>query len=121
MTLAFLRAYKIVKKAEWTSQMGRVPPRFTGAGIDIADGYIHMSRANQVKDTATKFFSGQNDVMLVAVSLGDIKHGEVRWEVASNDEMYPHLYGGWIDLDCIVWTTDLPWTPTGFVYPIEIK
>ncbi|WP_313440256.1 DUF952 domain-containing protein, partial [Novosphingobium sp.] len=32
---------------------------FTGAPIDLADGYIHMSTADQAQETLDKHFAGQ--------------------------------------------------------------
>jgi hypothetical protein len=35
---------------------------FAGAPIDLADGYIHMSTADQVTETVNKHFAGQSDL-----------------------------------------------------------
>ena len=48
--------------------------RFTGLGIDLTDGYIHFSTAEQVKETASKHFYSQENLVLVwteANSLGE--------------------------------------------------
>ena len=32
---------------------------FTGAPVDLADGFIHFSTASQVRETAARHFAGQ--------------------------------------------------------------
>ena len=38
-----------------------------GAPVDLADGYIHFSTAEQVQETAAKHFSGEEDLVLLAL------------------------------------------------------
>ena len=51
---------------------------FSGAPIDLRDGYIHFSTGAQVRETARLYFAGEEDLLLVAVSgdaLGEaLKH-----------------------------------------------
>ena len=42
---------------------------FTGAPVDIADGYIHLSTAAQLTETVDKHFAGQTDLHIAAVDL----------------------------------------------------
>jgi len=66
--------------------------RFEGAPIDVADGYIHLSTADQVAGTLDAHFAGQHDLFLAAVDLtaaGDA----VRWERSRGCALFPHLYG----------------------------
>ena len=48
--------YKIAPRGLWAQaeQAGN----FTGAPVDIADGYIHFSTGTQVRETAAKHFAG---------------------------------------------------------------
>ena len=60
----------------------------TGAPIDVADGYIHFSTAQQASETAAKHFAGQDDLFLIAVeadTLGD----DLKWEVSRGDALFP--------------------------------
>ena len=68
--------------------------RFSGAPVDIADGYIHFSTAEQMRETAAKHFAGQEDLHLV---WGDADHlGEaLKWEVSRGGAKFPHLYRDW--------------------------
>ena len=49
--------YKIAPEAPWRE--AEANGRFTGAPIDVADGFIHFSTAAQVRETAAKHFAGQ--------------------------------------------------------------
>ena len=96
--------YKIAPQAMWrkADNLGT----FTGAPVDIADGYIHFSTAEQVIETARKHFAGQNDLLLVAINakqLGDA----LKWEPSRGGALFPHLYGV-LDLAAVAWVKDLP-------------
>ena len=82
--------YKIVARDAWNKALET--GLFTGTGIDITDGFIHFSAANQVRQTAARFFRGQDDLMLVGVDaqiLGDA----LQWEPSADGEPFPHLHG----------------------------
>lgn len=81
-------AYKIL-----TSDQMRAleQDRFEGAPIDVADGYIHLSTAEQVRGTLDAHFAGQQDLFLAAVDL--VAAGDaVRWEASRGGQLFPHLY-----------------------------
>lgn len=65
---------------------------FSGAPIDLADGFIHFSTAAQTRETTAKHFSGQSDLMLIAVD-ADLLKDRLRWEVSRGGQLFPHLYG----------------------------
>jgi uncharacterized protein (DUF952 family) len=96
--------YKITPQAPWRE--AEASGRFTGAPIDVADGFIHFSTAAQVRETAVKHFSGQTDLLLVAIdgaSLGDA----LKYEVSRGGALFPHLYGV-LELDTVLWVKPLP-------------
>jgi uncharacterized protein (DUF952 family) len=83
------RIYKLVSRADW--DMAEASGVFNGAEIDIADGFIHFSTAEQVEETAAKYFAGRTDLLLVAVdaaAFGDA----LKWEVSRGGALFPHLY-----------------------------
>jgi uncharacterized protein (DUF952 family) len=41
---------------------------FTGSPVDVRDGFIHFSTAEQVRETAARHFAGVDNLLLVAVS-----------------------------------------------------
>ena len=66
--------------------------RFDGAPIDVTDGYIHLSTADQLTETVDKHFAGVTDLHVVAVDLGSFEHS-LRWEPSRGGALFPHLYG----------------------------
>jgi uncharacterized protein (DUF952 family) len=64
---------------------------FAGAPVDLADGYIHMSTADQAQGTLDKHFAGQDDLHVAAVDLTSLG-GKVKWEVSRGGALFPHIY-----------------------------
>ena len=65
---------------------------FTGAPVDLADGYIHMSTADQLEETLAKHFAGQENLVIAEIALPAL--GEtVRWEESRGGQLFPHIYG----------------------------
>ncbi|MCV3205766.1 DUF952 domain-containing protein [Mesorhizobium sp. YC-39] len=95
--------YKIVPEALWREAERN--GSFTGAPIDLADGFIHFSTAGQARETAAKHFAGQNGLLLVAID--GARLGEaLRYEVSRGGALFPHLYGP-LDLKAVVWVQPL--------------
>jgi uncharacterized protein (DUF952 family) len=65
---------------------------FHGAPVDLADGYIHLSAADQLQGTLDKHFAGQAGLVIADVDLSALGDG-VKWEVSRGDALFPHLYG----------------------------
>ena len=65
---------------------------FAGAPVDLADGYIHMSTAEQLTETVDKHFAGQTDLHIAAVDLGSFGES-LKWEPSRGGQLFPHLYG----------------------------
>ncbi|MDY0957565.1 DUF952 domain-containing protein [Sphingomonas sp. CFBP8993] len=64
---------------------------FTGAPVDKADGYIHLSTAAQLTETVDKHFAGQDDLHIAAVDLEAMGEA-VKWEESRGGQLFPHLY-----------------------------
>jgi uncharacterized protein (DUF952 family) len=82
--------YKIVAADLWRTAEG--DSVFTGAGVDLNDGFIHLSTGSQARRTAQLYFEGRDDLVLVAIdetSLGDA----LRYEPSRGGDLFPHLYG----------------------------
>jgi uncharacterized protein (DUF952 family) len=96
--------YKIAPEALW--RKAEKNGRFTGAPIDIADGFIHFSTADQVRETAAKHFAGQTGLLLIAIDgtrLGDA----LKYEVSRGGALFPHLYAP-LALGAVAWVRPLP-------------
>jgi uncharacterized protein (DUF952 family) len=72
---------------------------FAGAAVDIADGYIHLSTAEQLTETVDKHFAGQRGLHVAAVDL-DALGDAVKWEPSRGGQLFPHLYAA-LPLDAV--------------------
>ena len=88
------RVYKILKADAWAA--AQRAGRFEGAGIDLADGYIHLSTAAQAPETARLHFAAQSNLVLLRID-ADALGAALRWEPSRGGQLFPHLYG---PLDC---------------------
>jgi uncharacterized protein (DUF952 family) len=106
--------YKISDVALWNEakRMGV----FTGAPVDIADGFIHFSTAAQAAETAARHFAGRGDLVLVAVDTHALG-ADLRHEPSRGGALFPHLYGT-LPLAAVRWVKPLPLGPDGkHVFP----
>ena len=101
--------FKIVGRDEWRE--AEAAGVFAGSAVDLADGYIHFSTADQAPETAAKWFSGRTDLRLVAVE-ADALGPDLRWEPSRGGALFPHLYGE-LPLTAVVWSRPLPLAEDG--------
>ncbi|MDG4649692.1 DUF952 domain-containing protein [Roseibacterium sp. SDUM158017] len=85
-----MRIYKILRPREWAEleRQGET----AGAPIDVADGYVHFSTAEQVGETAAKHFAGEEGLILAAFEADGLGPA-LRWEPSRGGALFPHLYG----------------------------
>ncbi|MBH0113392.1 DUF952 domain-containing protein [Novosphingobium sp. YJ-S2-02] len=102
-------AYKILTREQLDTLLA--DGTFGGAPIDIADGYIHMSSAGQVRETLEKHFAGQDDVHLAAVDLRALE-AAIRWEVSRGGALFPHLYAD-LPLAAVIAHAPVAWNEDG--------
>ena len=89
---------------------------FAGAPVDVQDGFIHLSTAAQVRETAAKHFGGQRDLLLIAVD-PDALGPALRYERSRGGDLFPHVYGP-LPLSAVRWVKPLPLAPDGrHVFP----
>lgn len=82
-------AYKILTVAEFADLQNGT---FSGAPVDLIDGYIHLSTSTQLDDTLNKHFAGREDLVIAAIPLAPLGSG-LRWEISRGGELFPHYYG----------------------------
>ena len=83
-------AFKIFTAEQWAQF--EADGVFHGAPVDLADGYIHLSAADQVQGTLDKHFAGQTGLVIAEIDLSAL--GEtVKWEVSRGGALFPHVYG----------------------------
>lgn len=56
------------------------------------EGFIHLSTKNQVEGTLNRYYLGVKGLVLLQVEASAIQK-ELKYEAASNGELFPHLYG----------------------------
>jgi uncharacterized protein (DUF952 family) len=89
---------------------------FAGAPIDIHDGYLHFSTAQQVRETAARHFAGQDDLLLIAIDADSLGEA-LRYEPSRGGDLFPHLYAP-LALSSVVWVKPLPLDSDGHhVFP----
>lgn len=106
--------YKIAPRALWAE--AEAQGVFTGAPVDLADGYIHFSTAAQARETASRHFAGQTDLVLAAID-ADALGPALRDEPSRGGDLFPHLYAH-LPMSAVLWVRDLPLGPDGaHVFP----
>jgi uncharacterized protein (DUF952 family) len=80
--------YKICSKSEWNNLKKK--GKFKGTKKDILDGYIHLSKKNQVKKTLIKHFLNKNNLFLLKIEASKISN--LIWEKSAEGILFPHLY-----------------------------
>ena len=82
-------AFKVLTHQQWVDfERERV---FRGAPVDIADGYIHLSAADQLTGTVDKHYAGRVGLWVACVDLTALGEA-VRWEESRGGALFPHLY-----------------------------
>lgn len=82
--------YKLVEAGHWRAHTG--DGTYAGAAIDHRDGYIHLSSADHLHETARLHFRGRADLLLVAVDPEAVA-ATLKWEASRGGILFPHLYG----------------------------
>jgi len=101
--------YKIIAAAHWRA--AEHDGLFRGSADDLRDGFIHFSTAEQVEETAAKYFFGQDDLLLIGVD-GARLGGALKWEPSRGGALFPHLYGE-LALNAVTKVEPLPLLPNG--------
>ena len=108
--------YKIFRSDEWVDL--QMHGSSDGAPIDISDGFVHFSTAEQAVETATKHFAGIEGLTLLACetnAMGD----DLKWEVSRGGALFPHLYRQ-IRMSDVIWSRALPVRGQTHQFPEEM-
>ena len=88
--------YKIVTPAQMVVLQQTAAPDaalWDGAPVDVADGFIHFSTADQVAGTLARHFREPAEVLVLGIRVSDLPDGALVWEVSRGGDLFPHLYG----------------------------
>jgi uncharacterized protein (DUF952 family) len=98
------RIYKILPRSDWAVAQARGV--FEGSPVDLADGFIHFSTAAQAQETARRHFTGQADLVVLALD-AEALGANLKWEPSRGGDLFPHLYGP-LDLAKVLAVTEAP-------------
>ena len=82
--------YRLCEKNDWDHAL--TLGVYRGTDLDIQDGYIHLSTAEQVMETAKIYFCGVEHLLLLRINANELGD-DLRWEKSRNGEIFPHFYG----------------------------
>ena len=81
--------YKILLEKEFLTLKNKKASY--GSAVDKKDGFIHLSTANQLRETLEIHFSNSKSVYILAFESARLS-GLV-WETSRNNDLFPHIYG----------------------------
>jgi len=84
---------------------------FRGSPVDLQDGFIHFSSAEQAPETAAKHFAGERDLVLLHVDVSCLGN-RLKWEPSRGGALFPHLYGA-LELVAVIRVDPLPLAADG--------
>lgn len=96
--------YKILRAHEWAALCAQ--QESAGAPIDLVDGFVHLSAADQVEETAARHFANETGLFLLAFDAEQLG-GDLRWEPSRGGALFPHLYRAMRRSE-VVWAKELP-------------
>lgn len=67
------------------------------------EGFIHFSKKSQVFGVLERYYKNEGNLVLLFIDESKLT-SEVKFEYSTNDELFPHLYGG-LNLDAIMQVT----------------
>ena len=77
-----------------------------GALVDLTDGYIHLSTAEQAPETLERHFAGEGALVMVALDT-DRLGPDLVWEPSRGGALFPHLYRP-LRADDMIWAAPIP-------------
>jgi len=96
--------YKILRGPEWDEL--EAAGQSSGSALDKDDGYIHLSTAAQVSQTAARHFAGLPGLWLLALQTDQLG-AALAWEPSRGGTLFPHLYAPLRRAD-VTWSARLP-------------
>lgn len=118
MTSNMAPIYKLLRAEEWAAFQAKV--YFTGAPVDLKDGFIHFSTAEQVRETAAKHFAGVAGLVLAEVDPRKLG-AALKWEPSRGGQLFPHLYSP-MSIKAVARTWPLELGPDGLhQFPVGLR
>lgn len=100
--------YKVLREPEFRDF--DTAGRTAGSAVDLSDGYIHLSTADQLAGTLAKHFTREEGLVLLALEADALE--PLKWEPSRGGALFPHLYREMTRAD-VLWSRPLPLGPDG--------
>lgn len=113
---AAMLIYKIFRSEEWAAL--QIHGESPGAPVDVADGFVHFSTAEQAAETAARHFAGSDDLVLLAIDTKAMG-AALKWEPSRGGALFPHLYRA-LRLDEVIWAKPLPLVDGVHMFPDDM-
>lgn len=110
--------YKVCDAAEWRA--AEAAGQYVGAPVDLADGFIHFSTAQQLRETVRRYFAVNGDLVLVETD--GARLGEaLKWEPSRGGDLFPHLYAP-LPMEAVIRVWNFPRGADGArIFPREVE
>ena len=108
--------YKICDREAWQAALEN--GAYEGSDTDRRDGFIHLSAAHQLAETARRHFHGMTDLVLIVLVEQELGPA-LKWEKSRGGDLFPHLYGP-IDARRMHRVFPLPWRDEMHEFPPSI-
>lgn len=95
--ISMSRIYHVVTAADWAKADKQ--STYEAASIHT-EGFIHASERSQVGGVLSRYYANVPDLLLLHIDT-DRLTSELRYEVSTNHELFPHIYGP-INRDAVV-------------------
>ena len=81
--------YRVFSKVEFDNfKKNKI---FSGNELDISSGFIHLSKKEQLKETLSKYFKNEKDLVIAEFKTEKLAD-YLCWEVSRHKEVFPHFY-----------------------------
>ncbi|PEY40386.1 hypothetical protein CN354_08475 [Bacillus cereus] len=107
---------KVMEKSEW--EVAKAKGNIMEAS-PMQEGFIHCSFLEQSLQVAEKHFSTEMELVLLVIN-PSLVEAEIKYELASNGQNYPHIYGT-VNANAVVKVVELQKENVGYVLPVELE
>lgn len=97
--MAFI--FHITSKEDWSKAQGE---KVYKASSLETEGFIHLSKADQVADTGNRFYQGIENLVLLFVDPDKLEQ-PLKYEEGEPNILFPHLYGP-LNLEAVIKVID---------------
>jgi len=110
--------FHIIGESDWAAVSG--DGTYAPASL-ASEGFIHLSRVDQILRPANLLYSGRSDLLLLEIDVACLR-AELVFEPGSHgeDEYFPHLYGA-LNTDAVIRVVSFPCGEDGvFELPVGL-